>query len=254
MTLRARQLKKKNKNLEKTTLHFRKMKKQNKEFFDDKHQLRRIFLNVNDLMLRHDIKLDNKHDLKLIFRWNESFKMRKVDSIKKIYVLKKMNEARLNETYAENRLKCFRIRKMRVENVEEKKIDLTKFLKNIKKFEKMIEIAEKSFEKNFEMKKENFNQIEKLRKNRWIVHDSLKDVAESIDDENEILENNIININFDYNIVEDAVVVVKTENETLRNIALKQNFRNEHIKKDVFDENMRFSIEWNVVRVVNDRN
>ena len=78
-------------------------------------------------MLRHDIKFDNKHDLKLIFRWNESFKMQKVDSIKRIYVLKKMNETHLNETYAENRLKRFKIWKMRVENAEKKKIDLTKF-------------------------------------------------------------------------------------------------------------------------------
>ena len=31
-----------------------------------------------------------------------------------------MNEARLNETYVENRLKRFKIRKMRVENVEKK--------------------------------------------------------------------------------------------------------------------------------------
>ena len=46
--------------------------------------------------------------------------MRKADSIKKIYVLKKMNEVCLNETYVENRLKCFRIRKMRIENVEKK--------------------------------------------------------------------------------------------------------------------------------------
>ena len=68
-----------------------------------------------------------------------------------------MNEAHLNETYIENRLKCFRIRKMRVENVERKKIDLTKLLKSIKKFEEMIEIVEKNFEKNFEMKKEDFN-------------------------------------------------------------------------------------------------
>ena len=68
MTLRVRQLKRKNEDFKKTTLHFRKMKKQNKEFFNDKHQLRRIFLNVNNLMLRHDIKFDNKHDFKLIFR------------------------------------------------------------------------------------------------------------------------------------------------------------------------------------------
>ena len=64
--------------------------------------MRRIFLNVNDLMLRHDIKLNNKYNFKLIFRWNESFKVQKVDSIKRIYVLKKMNEVRLNKTYVEN--------------------------------------------------------------------------------------------------------------------------------------------------------
>ena len=68
-----------------------------------------------------------------------------------------MNEIRLNETYAENRLKRFKIRKMRIENVEKKKIDLTKSLKNIEEFKKMIEIVEKNFEENFKMKKENFN-------------------------------------------------------------------------------------------------
>ena len=92
--------------------------------------------------------------------------MREADSIKKIYILKKMNEVRLNETYAENRLKRFKIRKVRAENVEEKKIDLTRSLENIKEFEEMIEIVEEDFEKNFEMKKENSNQIEKLKKDR----------------------------------------------------------------------------------------
>ena len=77
-----------------------------------------------------------------------------------------MNEARLNGTYAENRLKRFRTRKMRAENAEKEEIDLTKSLKNIEKFEEMIEIAEKNFKKNFEMRKENFNQIEKLKENR----------------------------------------------------------------------------------------
>ena len=44
------------------------MRKQNKELFNDKHQLRKIFLNTDDLMLKHDIKLDNKYDFKFIFR------------------------------------------------------------------------------------------------------------------------------------------------------------------------------------------
>ena len=46
---------------------------------------------------------------------------------------------------------------MRVENAEKEKIDLTKSLKNIKKFKEMIEIIEKNFKENFEMKEKNFN-------------------------------------------------------------------------------------------------
>ena len=52
-----------------------------------------------------------------------------------------------------------------------------------------------------------------------------------------------MNINFDYNVAEDVVVVIRTENKILRNIALKQNFRNEHIKENVFDENTKFLIK-----------
>ena len=53
------------------------------------------------------------------------------------------------------------------------------------------------------------------------MYDNSKNVAESINDENETFENNIMNINLDYNVAEDVVVVVKTENKTLRNIVLK---------------------------------
>ena len=169
--------------------------------------------------------------------------MRETDSIKKIYILKKMNEARLNETYAENRLKRFKTRKMRVENVEEKKIDLTRSLKDAEKFEEMIETAEESFEENFEMKKENSDQIEKLKKDRRDAQNSSKNAVESIDDENKVFENNVMIISLNYNVAEDVAVVVKTENKTLRDIALGRNFRNEHIKKDVSDENTKFLIE-----------
>ena len=154
-----------------------------------------------------------------------------------------MNEARLNETYAENRLKRFRTRKMRAENVEEKKIDLTKSLKDVEEFKEMTETAEKNFEENFEMKKENPDQIEKLKKNRRNAQNSSKNAAELINDENEILENNVMIISLNYNVAEDAAAVVKTENETLRDIALRQNFRNEHMRKNAFDEDTRFSIE-----------
>ena len=44
------------------------MREQNKKLFDNKYQLRKIFLSVDDRMLKHDIKFDNKHDFKFIFR------------------------------------------------------------------------------------------------------------------------------------------------------------------------------------------
>ena len=150
--------------------------------------------------------------------------MQKADSVKRIYVLKKMNEARLNETYAENRLKRFKIRKMRVENIEKKKINLTRSLRGAEKFEKMIEIIEKNFEENFEMKEKNSDQIEKLRKNRRDAQNSSRNAVELINDENEVLENNVMIINFDYNVAEDAVVVVKTENENIAKYRIETEF------------------------------
>ena len=71
----------------------------------------------------------------------------------------------------------------------------------------------------------------------------MKNIIKSIDEKNKAFENNNMNINFNFNVVEDAIVVIKTENETLWNIVLKQNFRNKHIKNNVSDENMKFLIE-----------
>ena len=86
--------------------------------------------------------------------------------IKRIYVLKKLNETHFDETYAENRLKCFRTRNVRVENVEEEKLDLTLIQKNAKKFEKKAEIVEENSEKKFEMLKKKSDQIKKLREDQ----------------------------------------------------------------------------------------
>ena len=66
--MRVRQFQRKNEDFEKIALHLKRMKEQNKELFNNKHQLQKIFLNADDWMLRHDIKFDNKHDLKLVFR------------------------------------------------------------------------------------------------------------------------------------------------------------------------------------------
>ena len=86
------------------------MRKQNRKLFDDKYQLQKILLNIDDLILKYDIKLDNKHDLKFIFRWNELFQIQRADSIKDIYILKEMNETRLERIYANNWLNRFKIK------------------------------------------------------------------------------------------------------------------------------------------------
>ena len=64
-----------------------------------------------------------------------------------------MNEVRLDETYAENRLKRFRTRNVRIENAEEKEFNLTLIQKDAEKFEKKVKTAEEDLKENFEMLK-----------------------------------------------------------------------------------------------------
>ena len=71
--------------------------------------------------------------------------------------MKELNETRFNETYVKNRLKRFKTRNVRAENVEEEKLDLTLIQKNAEKFKKRTEIAEEDSEKKFEMLKRKFD-------------------------------------------------------------------------------------------------
>ena len=62
-------------------------------------------------MLRHNIKLNNKYDFKLTFRQNKLYRVQYVDSINSIYILKELNEIRLEKIYVNNKLKRFKIKK-----------------------------------------------------------------------------------------------------------------------------------------------
>ena len=84
------------------------MWKQNKKLFDNKYQLRKISLNADDLILKHDIKFNNKHDFKFTFWWNESFRIQRANLMKSIYILRKINETRFEKTYTNNWLKRFK--------------------------------------------------------------------------------------------------------------------------------------------------
>ena len=73
--------------------------------------------------------------------------------------MKKLNEVHFDETYAENRLKRFRTRNVRVENAEEEKFDLTLIQKDAEEFERKTETVEKNFERKFEMLKKSLIKL-----------------------------------------------------------------------------------------------
>ena len=211
LTLRVRQLKRKNENFDEAALHLRRMREQNKELFDDKHQLRKIFLNVNDLMLKHNIKFDNRHDLKLVFRWNELYRIQYANSMKKIYILKEMNEICLERIYVDNKLKRFR--------AKESEDASTKLMNN----QKMIdEIA-----KNFEETRKMTNVIdEKIIKTENNENAEIEDVVVVVNVEHHVFKNIYIIINVEnevfWNVVKNTIV----GNETLENRTKNFNLAN----------------------------
>ena len=69
-----------------------------------------ISLSADDLMLRHDIKLDNKHNFKLVFWWNKLFRIQHTKPMKDTYFLKEINKTRIKRIYADNELKQFKTR------------------------------------------------------------------------------------------------------------------------------------------------
>ena len=171
---------KKDKDLEKIALHLRRMRKQNKKLFDDKYQLQKIFLNVDDLILKYDIKFNNKHDFKFVFRWDESFRIQRANSMKDIYILKEMNETRLKRTYVNNQLKRFKIRN--VENSSTKQTEIYKML-NIT-FENSIDAMKKSSIIN-----------ENVRIDDKVWNEITQDIVESSNANNQIFENDITDDN-----------------------------------------------------------
>ncbi len=105
LTLCAQQLKYKDENLKKIALHLRRMREINKDVWNDHRRVHTSSILKNDLVLLHDIKLNNMHTLKLTWRWLRSFQVVKMNTEKEWYKIAELDEAILKETIAENRLK-----------------------------------------------------------------------------------------------------------------------------------------------------
>ena len=177
--------------------------------------MQKIFLSADDLMLKHDIKFDNKHNFKLIFRWDKSFQIQRADSMKDIYILNKMNEIRLERTYADNRLKWFKIKN--AEDSSTKQIEIHKIL-NIA-FENSIDT----------MKKSNIIN-ENVRIDDEIRSKAVRNIAENLNANSQIFENNITNDNL--------------SNSKIRNIHARVKSSTRRSNRLTEIENSLSSVEW----------
>jgi hypothetical protein len=107
--MRTRQLQRRNENINEAKNLLKRMRKQNKKYFDSKHFVTDKDINKNDLVLLHDTQHENDRSInrKLKYKWRESFRIKEVIQNKEIYLLQKLDEIDLIEIIVENRIKKF---------------------------------------------------------------------------------------------------------------------------------------------------
>jgi hypothetical protein len=108
-TLRTRQLQRRNENMNEAKDLLKRMRKQDKKYFDSKHFTTNKNINKNDLVLLHDIQHENDRNInrKLKYRWRKLFRVKEIIQNKEIYLLQKLDEIDLIEIFVENRIKKF---------------------------------------------------------------------------------------------------------------------------------------------------
>ena len=111
LILQTRQIQRKDENLKKTIMHLQRIKTEVKNFFDENHRIRTKNFRKIDMIMLHDIRLNNQHFERLTFRWLKFFRIFQVFSQKDIYIIAKLDETELKSTISENRLKKFYSRK-----------------------------------------------------------------------------------------------------------------------------------------------
>ena len=105
--MRARQLQRRDEDLQEAALYLRRSREQGKDNFDSQKRLRVKELNVRDLVLLHDTKLKYQYSHKLDYRWLGPYQLADLVRDKRTYLLKELDGARLQGTYTRNRLKFF---------------------------------------------------------------------------------------------------------------------------------------------------
>ena len=88
---------------------FEKMRRQEKKEFNSILKMRNEELKSENLILLHDIQYmhDQSFNKRLKYKWRRSLRVIEAIVEKKIYLLKELDDVRLNETFVENRIKEF---------------------------------------------------------------------------------------------------------------------------------------------------
>ena len=108
--MRARQIQRRDEDMEETALFLQRQRMEGKETLDTLNNLRSIELTEGQLILLHDTKLDNQHTGKLTFRWLGPYKIQQTIVDKGTYKLCELDGTLLAGTFAGNRLKPFHAR------------------------------------------------------------------------------------------------------------------------------------------------
>jgi hypothetical protein len=92
LTMRTRQLQRRNENINETKNLLKRMRKQNKKYFDLKHFATNKNINKNDLVFLHDIQHENDQSVnrKLKYKWRKSFRIKKIIQNKKFIFCKSL--------------------------------------------------------------------------------------------------------------------------------------------------------------------
>ena len=73
LILRTKQIQRKNENLKETIMHLQKIRTKAKKFFDENHRIGTKNIRKNNIIMFHNICLNNQHFEKLTFRWLKFF-------------------------------------------------------------------------------------------------------------------------------------------------------------------------------------
>ncbi len=144
LTMRARQLQRRNENMNEARNLLKRMRKQKKEYFDSKHFATDKDINKNDLVLLHDTQHENDRSInrKLKYRWRKSFRIKKIIQNKEIYLLQKLDEIDLIEIFVENTIKKFHQR----QNLEISSFDSSNSIMNDHEFIDENDVMKKIFD------------------------------------------------------------------------------------------------------------